>query len=812
MLTTTLNKKTSSVQASMVRNLLKWMVAAYGPVEMEVAAEAILQEPGNCSANKRLPTMDAILDVCAGLVKPINYVLDKSIFHLVFVHFSVKEYLLSNRIGSSKASFFALNEEFAHRDVAQICLSYMFLFDQPDFRIAEVRKAHPLLEHASFWWMDHLNDGKGEDYQPIKPLLEKFFDLERQRFFIMWFAMSYSMNTSYCDTLGSHLYYALGTKSTELVRSLLEKGENPNEGAGNCGYPIQRAVREKNMEMVSLLVNNGADVNLRVRHYASALSLACKEEDTTMLDFLLRSGADPNLGGFFKPLHAACLYENAAAVYKLLDKGVDYENLKDGLEVIVEKGNENIINELIKCKAFQNSKDVVMLTLALFTACGKGSTDMCKRLINEGADVNLTEYKGCKSGFRMVCLDTRVKKTLISGVETRIFMYQHGSVLKLAAYVGNDDIVALFLESGANIECRSGKMRRTPLFYAVQGHRLSTVKLLLNHGADKHNGEFRCSPFHAAVVFGFVDIIKEFVDHGIDFSREGGRYGKFLIYPMMEKRKDVLELLLDDKDRTKPLWENYGSVLYGAVSINDEELVFKALADGEDLNVEVDLDTPLLLALREENLRMARLLLDKGADVNHKSTKYGTAIYQAARKGKTGKICKLLLEYGAALNSPQGEKGTPLQAAVEHRTVSSVEELLDLGADVNLDEGGTGSPLLIAVNGGSYDTIELLLERGANPNGHGREFHTILQAACDGGDLRIIWLLIDAGADINAKGEGEPSPAEIACNNENKELFDGLVNLGAHVSAELLNKEFPAPKEEESDGNSSDWSYSLFTG
>ena len=809
MLTTIFNKRTSGIQASMVRNLLQWMVAAYNPVQIEVATEAILQEPECCSADKKLPTINAVLDVCTGLIKTIQYLRDKSKFHIIFVHFSVKEYLLSERIKSSKASFFALYEETAHRNVAQICLSYMFLFDRPDFRIAEIRKAHPLLQHACLRWMDHLIDGRGENYPPIQALLDKFFDLDRQRFFIMWFAMSPSLNRFYRGDLNSQLYHALGTRNIELVRSLLEKGENPNDGAGEWGYPIQMAARLGNIEMVSLLIENGADVNLKVEYIGSALCFACGQDDTAMLDLILKNGGDPNLRQFAKPLSSACRHENVGAVHKLLEKGVDYENFKDGLEITAKIGNENIFSELVNCKAFQDLKDVVLLSCALYSACGRGSIAMCKRLIDEGADVNLTKYKGYKSRFSMACYNTAVDETLVHGIETRKFMYKHGSVLKLAAYIGHDNIALLFLENGANIECRAGKVKKTPLFYAVQGHRLSTVKLLLKHGADKHMGEVGSSPFHAAVKFGFVDIIKAFIDHGIDYDREGGRYGSFLINPMVRKREEVLKLFLEEKDPAKPLYENFGSILYGAVLIDDETLVLTALADGEDVNVVVDSDTPLLLALRKENFTMVRLLLKKGADVHYESTEYGTPVYQEAEDGTKIELLKLLLEFGAELDSPQGEYGTPLQVVVGYHGISSVERLLDLGADINVGGGEFGSPLLIAVKRKSYGTVELLIKRGANLNCHGGNFHTVLQAACDMEDLRTIWLLVDAGADINAKGEGEPSPVEIAFNKGNKDLFNGLVNLGAQVPDGLLDREFPVPVKEESKRlDLNDWSSS----
>ena len=792
MLASILNRKTSTVQASMVRNLFKWVVTSYAPVDIEVLAEAVLQEPGLCSIGKKLPSMDAVLDICRGLVKITHYLMDKSKVQITFVHFSVKEYLLSERIRHSKVPFFALDEELSHRDIAQISLSYIFLFDRPDFRIADVRKAHPLLEEASVHWLDHLNDGKGGSYPPIISLLEKFFDLDRNRYFIMWQAMAPILNLYDSDNPGSHLYFAIHTGNNELVKSLLEKGVNPNDGFGMRGYPIQLAVLLEKKEMVSLLVANGADVNLQCRPYHCPLTLACSRKDSTILDILLEHNGDPNRAETARPLDMAARHENIVAIRKLLKKGVDYESYKGGLLAAAKMGNEDIFNELVSFKTFQDLKDIRMLSLALYHACAHGSVNICKHLIEEGADINFAK----DMAFPLEAAvehghDAVVELLLASGSEVDKPTYEYGSVLKLAARHGWDRIVMRLADSGADVECCRGIYDRTPLYYAVQENHLTTVKMLLQYGADKHKDADRMSAFNLAVASGYLDIVRTFILQGIDYEREGGRYGGFIVSAMVRKQDEVLELFLHQDDRGKPLYQCFGSILYGAVLIHDEKLFLSALADGEDVNVEVNGLTPLLQAVHENNLNKARMVLERGADVHRGSTKYGTPICEAASMGRYT-MCLLLLEFGARLNTTQANSGTPLQLAVKNKGRFFVEDFLELEPDVNISEGDLGSPLLISVRKGfDGESTQRLLDHGANPNCHGGEFKTVLQTACKIGNLDEIWALIDAGADIDAKGEGEPSPVEIAFERGDRVLFDGLVKIGARVPDELLERPFP---------------------
>jgi hypothetical protein len=113
--------------------------------------------------------------------------------------------------------------------------------------------------------------------------------------------------------------------------------------------------------------------------------------------------------------------------------------------------------------------------------------------------------------------------------------------------------------------------------------------------------------------------------------------------------------------------------------------------DGQGMLYEV-----CCLDLEEPSIPLARLLLERGADVHAKkaTSSFDTPLHVAARQSKC-EIAKLLLAHGADVNAT-GARGSPLHAAAigdqpEHFAMMKL--LLQAGADVNALTSDGGSPL-----------------------------------------------------------------------------------------------------------------------
>lgn len=121
----------------------------------------------------------------------------------------------------------------------------------------------------------------------------------------------------------------------------------------------------------------------------------------------------------------------------------------------------------------------------LSAAAGSGDLSRVQRLVEDGADINVTptDWEGAGSGF---------------------------PPLITASMEGHDDVVKFLLDHGANTEVR---VEDTPLLLAViKGHE-NITKMLLDHGANP-NTRGEGTPLLNAISRGDIEIVKLLLDHG----------------------------------------------------------------------------------------------------------------------------------------------------------------------------------------------------------------------------------------------------------------------------------------------------------
>ena len=130
---------------------LRWLAFSVRPLSLEEAAEAVIMKPGYSSLcpDDRLFDSRAILTICPSLVILTE---EKKV---QLAHYSVKEYLLSDRIKISSASRFSILEIPANSVIAEACLAYLLMLDQPDSLSAQSFQDYPLLEYAATYWFEH---------------------------------------------------------------------------------------------------------------------------------------------------------------------------------------------------------------------------------------------------------------------------------------------------------------------------------------------------------------------------------------------------------------------------------------------------------------------------------------------------------------------------------------------------------------------------------------------------------------------------------------------------------------------------------
>lgn len=174
---------------------------------------------------------------------------------------------------------------------------------------------------------------------------------------------------------------------------------------------------------------------------------------------------------------------------------------------------------------------------------------------------------------------------------------------------------------------------------------------------------------------------------------------------------------------------------------------------------------------------LARLLLEKGLDVDLRTTFQGkTALHFAALKGHES-IIRLLLDKGAKADMQDISYGiSPLHIAALEGHEAVVRLLLDRGADVSIGDHTGRTALVWAARYASLDkeivgVVRLLLERGADVDMRERECGgTSLHWAVEKGRREAVKLLLEKGASVTLLSDSKETAVDWALRKGDDEM------------------------------------------
>ncbi|KAL1607807.1 Ankyrin repeat and SAM domain-containing protein 6 [Paraconiothyrium brasiliense] len=223
--------------------------------------------------------------------------------------------------------------------------------------------------------------------------------------------------------------------------------------------------------------------------------------------------------------------------------------------------------------------------------------------------------------------------------------------------------------------------------------------------------------------------------------------------------------------------------LFEAAKHNDIPTLSRLLDAGLPIEIETnDGYTALTIAIIEGNVEATRLLLDNGADANHRTQRLPPLVHAAMSPTRGPTLMQLLLSHGAVLTSVSGPDGkTAMHWAASEGVVASVDFLVrQMGVDVEARCGGGRTALMLAAQGGHEDVVKALWAHGADGGAK-----TALALASHFGHPEIVDVLIAAGADIEARSDDPKDCTPLmlaACANE-VGVVKKLMESGADLHA-----------------------------
>ena len=260
------------------------------------------------------------------------------------------------------------------------------------------------------------------------------------------------------------LHFAAASGCSEVVDLLLKHGANPKVYDAEALTPLHLAVNNGHLAAVRALLNNWAPVDLADTDVVDA---DLEEERGAGMRASARvsvPGASLYIAKRGTALHV-CAASNRVAIARFL----------------IEKAGADV-----------NSRKGAHGCTPLHIACRAGHIDVCRLLIDSGADLNIPDDTGETPLHRSIEHGDATVVTLLlnAGADACSQNVAGITPLHLAAAFARQGMLGLLAARGADVNARCSKVYadwdggRTPLHYAAHNGDLSSFRTLVSLGAD----------------------------------------------------------------------------------------------------------------------------------------------------------------------------------------------------------------------------------------------------------------------------------------------------------------------------------------
>jgi ankyrin repeat protein len=415
--------------------LFQCLVAAIRPLRVNELAEIFAikfdtdRSPSLMMGWRPENAEEALLSACSTLITIVE---NKGSKIVQFSHFSVKEYLTSNRLQTSEVGNicnYHIPLDAAHTVLARACLTALLQLDENVDR--ERLETFPLAFYAAEHWVNHAQFERVASR--IQDDMERLFN-PRSPYFAAW-VWIYDVDLPIyvrgplekhpSPPIATALYYASLCGFGGLANYIIcTHGEDVNAKSGSYRTPLRAASYKGHIDVVRVLLDHGANVNTTDKKDTPLIS-AYRGGHLEIMRLLLEHGAD-------------------------VDVWCNSNDLV--LRYASRNGQAEVVQLLLRHNANVNARGFLGWT-PLHKASNGGHTKVVRLLLDHGADIN----------------------ALSMG---------HNTSLCLAAHHGSLEVMELLLERGADVDIR-GESDKTP-YQLAESHGLTEVaRLLLEHGARK---------------------------------------------------------------------------------------------------------------------------------------------------------------------------------------------------------------------------------------------------------------------------------------------------------------------------------------
>ncbi|ORY54137.1 ankyrin, partial [Neocallimastix californiae] len=450
----------------------------------------------------------------------------------------------------------------------------------------------------------------------------------------------------------------------------------------------------KNKKILTFLLRNGIHINYKNLKKQSYLSYVVKSKNEDYIRTIFGHYMfDTNFILNLLVLSKYKIKASTTVLKKMIDNEFTKVEIYDDLYFLaVEYNTAPVMKTLLEFDIYFNDK--ICSNKLLILACLVKNLSIIDALVQNGVDINKRS-----NSFE-------ADSSLMSACKVKAY----GHYIPQVNEQNRDDyiyaITKYLVDHGAIIN-ETNKFGYTPLIYASKYNNFKAMKYLIEHGADinaKNNFEY--SSLIYLCQHGNLEGIEYLIKQGANIDDRERSGDTSLMIACKNKFDDIVEFLV----------ENHADV-------NAKNKVVKYLLDhGADITIKNKRgQTPAFFAINSSNKEIVKLLIRRDTDlINNKNELGAQLLLFGVRKGNKDIIIKLLIAYGAELNSQDQNGKTSLIYLCGNKhyfnDAETVKFILDNGADPRIQDHGGKSPLIWASQNKKDKVVEVLIQKGAEVN------------------------------------------------------------------------------------------------
>jgi ankyrin repeat protein len=375
-------------------------------------------------------------------------------------------------------------------------------------------------------------------------------------------------------------------------------------------------------------------------------------------------------------------------------------------------------------------------------------------------------------------IDTGIDRSGLSGIKG-------GRLLQLALFCRHMGVAQILLQAGADVNPQLNDKRwpfsQPPLHLAVINGNADMTRHLLNVGAWVDRYADHTTALSVAVSKRTPECIRLLLEAGADVDNCNVDEENALDWAFLNGEMVIYHMLLSSSQKPKTSLTLSGILCAAKEGVRTLSKYLESKKDVDDFSQRITLESALCEATKySSHAGAVKALLGFGVDPNVKTIEGDKAcpLVEAVICDDIN-LAALLLDAGADIDAP----GVLAIAAEDEYRFEFLNFLIEQGADI---ESFGANALAQAAIWGNFAAAKLLLRSGVDVNEPDNDGYFPLQRAARRGDSKVVEFLVREGANVNAP----PSLKEgytalhFAVGGENVNLIRFLIQEGAHISTQ----------------------------